>query len=136
MWTARHPLGNVLIAEDDPDLRDLLSCFLQRRGYRVFCVRDGVSLLERLDVSTPGSKLPGIDIVVSDVYMPGLDGLRALEDLRQDGSRIPVILMTGFASREIYERGRRQGVAAVLAKPFELSELLSAVDHARFGHPN
>lgn len=128
-----HPLGNVLLAEDDPDLLDLLSCYLRRRGYRVFCVRDGSALIKRIDEALPEGELPSIDVIVSDVYMPGLDGLTALEELRDEGRRIPVILMTAFGSHDVLERGRRQGAAAVLEKPFDLDRLLIAVDEARFG---
>lgn len=128
-----HPLGNVLLAEDDADLLDLLSCYLRRRGYRVFCVRDGSALLKRVDESTPGGSLPPIDVIVSDVYMPGLDGLEALQELYEEGRRIPVILMTAFGSHEVHEQGRRKGASLVLDKPFDLGELLTAVDEARFG---
>lgn len=127
-----YPLGNVLLAEDDPDLLDLLSCYLRRRGYRVFCVRDGTSLIERVVESSPHGSLPAIDVIVSDVYMPGVDGLAALEELRDDGQTIPVILMTAFGGHELHERGRRQGAAVVLDKPFDLDRLLTAVDQARF----
>lgn len=130
-----HPLGNVLLAEDDPDLLDLLSCYLRRRGYRVFCVRDGTALVKRVDESGPGGTLPSIDVIVSDVYMPGLDGLEALQELKEEGKKIPVILMTAFGSYELHEQGRRRGAAVVLDKPFELDALLTAVDEARFGRP-
>lgn len=130
------PLGNVLLAEDDPELLDLLASYLRRRGYRVFCAPDGEALVQRLDRSTPRGPLPPIDVIVSDIYMPGIDGLSVLEELHADGTtshRIPVILMTAFGSEEVRERGKRHGAEAVLVKPFELDRLLSAVDAARFG---
>ena len=65
--------------------------------------------------------------------MPGIDGLTVLEELREGGGKIPVILMTAFGSEEVRERGRRHGAEAVLVKPFDLDRLLSAVDAARFG---
>ncbi len=127
------PLGNVLLAEDDPELLDLLASYLRRRGYRVFCAADGAALVQRIDRSTPRGPLPPIDVIVSDIYMPGIDGLTVLEELREGGGRIPVILMTAFGSEEVRERGRRHGAEAVLVKPFDLDRLLSAVDAARFG---
>ncbi|MCA9648627.1 MAG: response regulator [Myxococcales bacterium] len=74
-----HPLGNVLLAEDDPALRDLLSSYLRRRGYRVFCVSDGRTLLRRVQESAPRGTMTPVDVIVSDVYMPELDGLWGLE---------------------------------------------------------
>lgn len=128
------PLGNVLLAEDDPELLDLLASYLRRRGYRVFCAPDGAALVQRIDRSTPRGPLPAIDVIVSDIYMPGIDGLTALEELRGGGGRkIPVILMTAFGSEEVRERGRLNGAETVLVKPFDLGRLLSAVDAARFG---
>jgi CheY-like chemotaxis protein len=131
-----HPLGNILLAEDDPGLLDLLASYLRRRGYRVFCAPDGNSLVERVELSAPRGPLPAIDVIVSDIYMPGIDGLRALEELREGGRRIPVILMTAFGSEEVREQGRLHGARLVLSKPFELDLLLSAVDEARFGRPS
>jgi CheY-like chemotaxis protein len=130
------PLGNVLLAEDDPELLDLLASYLRRRGYRVFCAADGDALVQRIDRSVPRGPLPAIDVIVSDIYMPGIDGLRALEELREGGRRIPVILMTAFGSEEVREQGRLHGARVVLSKPFELDSLLSAVDEARFGRPS
>ena len=128
-----HPLGNVLLAEDDLELTDLLSCFLRRRGYRVFSVRDGASLSRRVSDAAPEGPLPVIDVIVSDVYMPGMDGLVALDQLRKQGHRIPTILMTAFGSDEMHARGCQLGAALVLDKPFDLEDLLRAVDDARFG---
>ena len=130
------PLGNVLLAEDDPELLDLLASYLRRRGYRVYCAPDGEALVQRLDRSSPRGPLPAIDVIVSDIYMPGIDGLSVLEELRGASRPIPVILMTAFGSEEVRERGKRQGAEAVLVKPFELDRLLSAVDAARFGRTN
>lgn len=130
------PLGNILLAEDDPELLDLLASYLRRRGYRVFCAPDGEALVRRIDRSAPRGPLPAIDVIVSDIYMPGIDGLAVLEELREGGRRIPTILMTAFGSEELRERGRMNGAQVVLAKPFELGRLLSAVDAARFGRPS
>jgi CheY-like chemotaxis protein len=127
------PLGNVLLAEDDPELLDLLSSYLRRRGYRVFCAADGDALVQRIERAAPRGPLPSIDVIVSDIYMPGMDGLTVLEELREGGRRIPTILMTAFGSEEVRERGRRHGAELVLVKPFALDRLLSAVDAARFG---
>jgi DNA-binding response OmpR family regulator len=127
------PLGNVLLAEDDPELLDLLASYLRRRGYRVFCAPDGEALVQRVERSVPSGPLPAIDVIVSDIYMPGIDGLTVLEELREGGRRIPTILMTAFGSADVRERGLEHGAEAVLVKPFDLGRLLAAVDAARFG---
>jgi CheY-like chemotaxis protein len=109
------PLGNILLAEDDPELLDLLASYLRRRGYRVFCAPDGEALVRRIDRSAPRGPLPPIDVIVSDIYMPGIDGLAVLEELREGGRRIPTILMTAFGSEELRERGRMNGAHVMLA---------------------
>jgi DNA-binding response OmpR family regulator len=131
-----HPLGNVLLAEHDLDLLDVLSSYLRRRGYRVFCAPNGTALVERVERSAPAGPLPAIDVIVSDSYMPGVDGLRGREELREGSRRIPVILMTAFGTDAVRAQGLFHGAHVVLTKPFELDRLLSAVDEARFGRPS
>jgi CheY-like chemotaxis protein len=115
----------ILLAEDDPNLRAFLTLLLTTDGYEVIEVSDGGKLGEYIAghfLRYGDSPLP-VDLIVTDVRMPGLTGLDILQELRRVGSSTPVILMTAFGSDEIHARARRLGAAATLDKPFEIDDL-------------
>ena len=118
--------ATVLVAEDDPEMRNLLDTVLRRGGYRVETVTNGVELLERLDTSLSEEGDP-VDLVISDVRMPGLTGLEVLEAVRGRTPRIPVILITAFGDQTLHEAAWLLGAAAVLDKPFDLRDMMSRV---------
>jgi len=114
--------GAILIIEDDAGLREALADYLRFEGFRVDQAGDGGEGLERLAASRP-------DVILVDLFMPGMNGGQFLARLRADAATrpIPAVLMSG---------ARPDGavVAAadlVLQKPFELDELLAAVQRLR-----
>jgi DNA-binding response OmpR family regulator len=118
----------VLLAEDDHDMRALLAETLRREGYEVIEARDGTQLLHfiaRLLLS--GNLADPPDLIISDVLMPGQNGLDVLVELRRADWRIPVILITAFGDEELHGEAARWGASAVLDKPFELDDLRRAV---------
>ncbi|AMV73881.1 hypothetical protein JCM30471_23020 [Desulfuromonas carbonis] len=119
--------ANVLIAEDDPALRELLAFCFFREGYAVTCCSDGLSLLERLHDSLEGQDDP-IDLVVTDIRMPGLTGLEVLESLCDQPQRPPVICMTAFGDPGTHSAALRMRAAATFDKPFDIDTL---IDRAR-----
>jgi DNA-binding NtrC family response regulator len=114
----------VALAEDDDDLRSLLATMLRRAGYRVREFSSGSQLLRTLGPAAPG----GIDLVISDIRMPGASGLEVLATLHSGEQPVPVVLMTAFGDRSTHEKALEMGAAALLDKPFELDELLSLAD--------
>ena len=127
-----HPLAHVLLAEDDPGFRDVVGCYLRRAGYRVSRVRDTTALLTRIGRAKPWGPEDAIDIVVSDIYMPGGTGLRVLRGLADAGFVTPVVLMTAFGDPAVHAEAITQGARAVLDKPFDLGMLLRVVDRICF----
>jgi DNA-binding response OmpR family regulator len=113
--------GRILLAEDDDEMRRMLAMCLIRDGHEVVQAADGEELVQGVTESLR-SGLP-VDLVVSDVRMPGLTGFEAIEWLRALGCRAPVILITAFGDRRTHMDGVRLGVVRVLDKPFELDEL-------------
>lgn len=111
---------NVLLAEDDDDVRETTQLLLLRRGWRVEAVADGVAALEALQRVTP-------DIAVVDVAMPRLDGLDLIGRLAEAG--IPVVMLTArsLASDEL--AGLAAGADDYITKPFH-PDILSARMHA------
>jgi DNA-binding response OmpR family regulator len=122
--TRRH--ATVLLAEDDPALRDLLAFCLYRQGYTVVSCGDGMSLLDRLLPSLEGEG-ESIDLVVTDIRMPGLTGLEVLESLFDRCGHPPVICMTAFGDQETHALAGRLGAAAVIDKPFDIDILVDRV---------
>lgn len=113
----------VLVAEDDPEMRRIVTGAMTKRGYEVDEVGSGDALFRRLR----DEMLP--DLVVTDLRMPWMDGLDAFE--RGTGPRawVPTVLITAFPSREVTERAARAGVE-VVAKPFEVEDLVTAAERA------
>lgn len=118
----------VLLAEDDDELRRLLARALRRDGYRVIESEDGTELLEVLakDLAQCGV-LQEVDLIVSDIRMPGYTGLNVLCGLRQAGVQVPVIVMTAFGDSDTIDRAHKLGAYCVLDKPFETETLRHAV---------
>lgn len=108
----------ILVAEDNPDLRTFIRETLQ--GYRVLESSDGHTALERALQDPP-------DLVISDVMMPGLDGLALCKRLKTDErtSHVPVILLTSRAGVESRVEGLETGADDYIAKPFSTLELLA-----------
>ncbi|HEY8742924.1 MAG TPA: response regulator, partial [Chloroflexota bacterium] len=114
----------ILVADDDTDVRRLLSHVLQQRGYRVVTAADGAEA-----IALAHRELP--DLALLDVRMPGTDGLAALAALRADATtrNIPVIMLT--ASPEVAEAtwsiAERLGAARLLRKPVTAEELAAVI---------
>jgi two-component system cell cycle sensor histidine kinase/response regulator CckA len=117
--------GRVLLADDEPALSRIAERALSRAGYAVVCCRDGAEALRRFR-EAPNA----IDIVVSDVSMPGLTGDRLAREIHLLRPGLPFILMTGFSHTVAPESAYAGGIAAVLQKPFTTRDLVLAVRDA------
>jgi len=114
----------VLLAEDDEAMRGFVATALARDGYRVIEIENGTDLhssLTRLAGTPPKSR--EIDIVVSDIHMPGKTALEVLAEFRQMADEVPIVLVTAFGSAKTHAEAKSLGAAAVLDKPFDLAEL-------------
>ncbi len=112
----------VLVADDDEDIRTLVSLRLERSGYEVVAARDGEEALRLARERHP-------DLAVLDVGMPRLTGYEVTERLREnEGTRsLPVILLTARAQESDRERGYQAGADAYIKKPFSPQELRDSV---------
>ncbi|HVQ86858.1 MAG TPA: response regulator transcription factor [Actinomycetes bacterium] len=108
----------VLVADDDPAVRESLRRSLTFNGYEVTTVSDGVEALAGIDAQRP-------DALVLDVNMPNLDGLETCRRLRANGDDLPVLMLT--AREEVRDRvmGLDAGADDYMPKPFALEELLA-----------
>lgn len=111
----------VLVMEDDPSVRGLLQTLLEAEGYDVTTASDGLAGLVSASARPPA-------LVLLDLVMPDLGGLRVLEELEQDPqlSTVPVIVVTGQVEA-VPQLRARLGDSSVFVKPFGVTELLSRV---------
>jgi CheY-like chemotaxis protein len=121
----------VLVAEDDADVRRLVATTLRLDGYSVIEARDGTDLVEHIGSALLFGNLRGeldpISLVISDIRMPGRDGLEILAHLRHSEIGVAVILMTAHGDAATRARAERLGVDAFLSKPFEIDTLRGMV---------
>ena len=115
---------NILLAEDDHEMRSLLTVSLRRAGFRVTACRDGSDLLNHLTPFILHEVPVEFDLIVSDIRMPLITGLEILEDLPQREGFPPIILITAFGDEHTHERARDLGATAMLDKPFEMEDLV------------
>ncbi|HHV65719.1 MAG TPA: response regulator transcription factor [Peptococcaceae bacterium] len=109
----------ILIAEDEMDIRNLVQLNLEREGYVVIAVKDGLEALEVI-------RKEAIDLAILDVMMPNLDGFNLLRKIRQI-SNIPVIFLTARGDDMDKVLGLGIGADDYLVKPFSMAELIARV---------
>src|SRR5690242_1659993 len=107
------PLATLLVADDDPAVRQSLERALTREGYSVVLAPDGLAALDRL-------KAGGVDLVLSDLKMPGLTGLELLREAKAVAPDVDVILLTAFGTVEEAVRAMKDGATDFLTKPFQI----------------
>jgi DNA-binding NtrC family response regulator len=119
---------NILLADDDTNLRAMLAIVLRRDGDRVEEFRNGEDLRSRLQALVRGGRaIPRELLIVSDLRMPEVDALTVFRTLRQSGYELPFILMTAFGSEEAHRAAAQLGALAVLDKPFDFDDLREVV---------
>jgi DNA-binding NtrC family response regulator len=123
--------ARVLLAEDDDDLRWALAECIRSEGYEVLAVADGRGVLERLGAAMllERRELP-VDVIVTDLRMPGLTGMQLLESVRNGRYRIPVVVITAFADDQTRHEAEALGAAAFLEKPVDVAALQRALRQA------
>lgn len=104
----------VLVVDDEPAIRDVVSEYLFDEGYRVHCAADGQEALDDVAAEPP-------DVILSDIRMPTIGGLAMIQRLRADGHTMPVVLISTW-SPPVGMPGVRY-----VAKPFDLEHITAAV---------
>lgn len=114
--------GRILIVDDDPHALDILTRILEREGYDCVAEASGAAALSAV-------RRHAVDVIVLDVMMAEMDGLKVCEQLRADEvlRQIPVVLLTARDDMETRMRGMALGVSEFLTKPARRQELLARV---------
>lgn len=111
--------AQVLVVDDDPDIRTVVEAILSGEGYRVMTASNGRLAWEMIARQQP-------DVVLLDLQMPVMTGWELLDLIHERGLPVPIVVMTaGYRARA---EAKRHGAAAHLAKPFDLNDLLATVE--------
>jgi two-component system OmpR family response regulator len=114
------PEARLLVVDDEPNIRELLSASLRYAGFEVATAADGQQALALADSFRP-------DLLVLDVMMPGLDGFGVVRRLRQSGRHTPVLFLTARDAAEDKVSGLTLGGDDYVTKPFSLDEVLARI---------
>jgi len=111
---------HLYVVEDDPALREMLASYLEKQGLAVTAMAHAEEMLRRMHRLRP-------DLIVLDVMLPGMSGLDACRQLRIEGDRVPVILLTARVEEVDRVLGLEMGADDYLGKPFSARELLARI---------
>ncbi len=118
--------GRVLIIDDEPEIRRNVTIGLTQEDYEVVACPDGISAIHELDRSR--SKGVGFDYLVTDVFMPDIDGLKILKVIKSQYPELPVLVITGFGDDRLKMTVLAEKNTGYLDKPFEIDELVEALE--------
>ena len=116
-------MGNILVVDDEEAIREVVSTMLESRGYQCTSVSNGRAAQEHVRKQTP-------DLVLSDMIMPEMDGIKLLDWLRQFDADIPVIMVTAIHDISTALEAIRRGAYDYILKPFEKDQLFHGVKRA------
>ncbi len=115
--------ASVLVVDDEHYVLDSLSILLKKRGYNVFSSKNGQNALETLYKNS-------IDVVLTDIKMPEIDGIQLLHEIHTYNAQIPVILMTAYADLDIAVKAIKEGAFDFITKPYISDHLIHSIQKA------
>ena len=115
----------ILVADDDSDMRELVSHILQVKNYQVVSVATADEARQQAIKEPP-------DLIVMDIGMPDMDGLTAIWKLRETKTlaEIPIVILSAFDSYDLRAEAASAGCQAYITKPFEVSDFLLVIERA------
>lgn len=115
--------GSVWVVDDDQSIRWVVERALSQAGIQQECFSDAESMLKRMDSEQP-------DVIISDIRMPGMDGLELLKRIREDHVDLPVIITTAHSDLDSAVASYQQGAFEYLPKPFDIDEVVAVTERA------
>ena len=122
--------ASILLVDDDAELLKALAKVLEKEGYAVVAKPDALSAMRHVNESKQR-----FDLVITDVFMPGMSGIAFLSKIKAAFPGVPVIVIAAFGDWDNYAQALREGAAAYLNKPLKKRELLATVRRALPGDP-
>ena len=119
--------GKILIIDDEAEVREVLRLHLESANYNVMEALDGE---EAVNMMKSGSNLLQVGLIICDIRMPKVNGIEAIDYLKQNAPSIPVIVVTGYPDSELAVSLLKKGVKDYMVKPIEKAKLLAKVEEA------
>ncbi len=113
----------ILVVDDEPGMRDLLSYELGSQGYQVFTAVDGLDAVAKV-------KTQALDLVISDIKMPKMDGISALDEIKKINPGLEVIMATGFGTIDTAVSAMKKGAYDFVQKPYNIEEIGALIEKA------
>jgi two-component system nitrogen regulation response regulator NtrX len=114
---------SILIVDDEPSILQSLSGLLTDEGFEVITTNNGYEALKIIDTETP-------DLVLLDIWMPGIDGMETLKEIKKNSSTLPVIIITGHGSVETAVKATKLGAFDLIEKPLNIDKVIVAINNA------
>ncbi len=119
--------GRVMIVDDEADVRKVVRLCLEKAGYQVIEAEDGEQAIKQIKV---GDNPVFLDVIITDINMPKVNGLEAMQFFQQEWPHVPLIVMTGYPNLESAKELMKQGLVDYLVKPVDKEKLVAAVEKA------
>ena len=127
MFSGHETKGRVLIVDDEPDVRKVVKMTLTKAGYDVIEAEDGEKAIAAIQ---EGENPLLLDVIISDIRMPKVNGVEAINYFQQQWPTVPLIVLTGFPDMEMATGFLKKGIVDYLVKPVEKEKLTAAVAKA------
>jgi two-component system, NtrC family, nitrogen regulation response regulator NtrX len=119
----RSMFPSVLIVDDEPSILHTLSGLLSDEGFEVITAANGYEALKTIEVESP-------DLVLLDIWMPGLDGIETLKEIKKENPNIQVIIITGHGTIETAVKATKLGAFDLIEKPLSIDKVILAINNA------
>jgi excisionase family DNA binding protein len=123
-WLARQATviaGNVLVVDDDPDIVEMLSTIISRKGYKTVGVTSGEQALKEVEKQH-------FDLIFLDLILPGMSGVETLSAIKEKDKRAVVVIVTGYGDDPIALEAMSQGPLFLIRKPFRTNDIVEVLN--------
>ncbi|UCE64791.1 MAG: response regulator [Nitrospirota bacterium] len=127
MFSGKDSLGLVLVVDDEPDVRKVVRMTLEKAGYDVLEAEDGEKAMDRIK---EGENPLVLDVIITDIRMPKVNGVEAINYFQKEWPTVPLIVLTGFPDLDMATSMIKSGITDYLVKPVEADKLKAAVAKA------
>src|SRR5512142_111352 len=115
-------MSKILVVDDEQSLRDFLAIMLKKEGHDVVTAENGTHALKAVQAEI-------FDLIISDVKMPGIDGIEVLKNVKEVSPETVVIMITAYATAETAVEAMKLGASDYIIKPFKVDELKMTISN-------